>query len=247
MGIRQQYSGRRFSRSIRGFSLIELLFVLFIVGILSVIAVPTYQRYVATTRLAGQAQFAVETFRLARLEVFTRKVTVSLCASNDGKGCTGSGWENGWIVYTDEGIPGVVDGDDEVLRQVPAFKGGTTFDVVVSGKKGVDYIQLQPDAIQLIGCVDCTGDDRQTQLYADIGSWAGDTLLTLLGISDAAAFESGCSSQDTSSSANSEQCNKGKKRLALFTLCDSGTHGETGQAISVMSTGLTTVAGVRCD
>jgi type IV fimbrial biogenesis protein FimT len=245
MDIRQRYSGRGFSNS--GFSLIELLFVLFIAGILSVIAVPTYQRYVATTRLAGQAQFAVETFRLARLEVFTRKVTVSLCASNDGKGCTGSGWENGWIVYTDEGIPGVVDGNDEVLRQVPAFKGGTTFDVVASGKKGVDYIQLQPDAIQLIGCVDCTGDDRQTQLYADIGSWAGDTLLTLLGISDAAAFESGCSSQDTSSSANSEQCNRGKKRLALFTLCDSGTHGEIGQAISVMSTGLTTVASVRCD
>ncbi len=247
MDIQQQYLGRRCSRGVRGFSLIELLFVLFIVGILSVIAIPTYKRYTATTRLAGHAQFVVETLRLARLEVFTRKVTVGLCASSDGKECTGSRWENGWIVYTDEGTPGAVDGDDEVLRRVPAFKGGTTFDVVVTGKKGADYIQLRPDAIQLVGCVDCTDNDRHTGLYADIGRWTGDALLAVLGITDAAAFQSGCSDQETSNSPNSEQCNKGKNTLATFTLCDSGTHGEIGQLISVASTGLTTVASVRCD
>jgi prepilin-type N-terminal cleavage/methylation domain-containing protein len=247
MDIRQQYLGHRRSRRVQGFSLIEVLFVLFIVGILSVIAIPTYKRYIATTRLAGHGQFVVETLRLARLEVFTRKVTVGLCASSNGKDCTGSRWENGWIVYTDEGVPGTVDSNDEVLRRVPAFKGGTTFDVAVPGKKGVDYVQLRPDDIQLVGCVDCMDNDRHAHLYADVGHWAGDTLLLLLGISDAAAFESGCSDQHTSNSANSEHCNKGKKTLAMFTLCDSGTHGEIGQLISVVSTGLTTVASVQCD
>jgi prepilin-type N-terminal cleavage/methylation domain-containing protein len=247
MDIQQQYLGRRHSRGVRGFSLIEVLFVLFIVGILSVIAIPSYKRYIATTRIAGHAQFVVETLRLARLEVFMRKVTVGLCASSDGKDCTGSRWENGWIVYTDEGAPGTVDGSDEVLRRVPAFKGGTTFDVVVTGNKGVDYVQLRPDAIQLVGCVNCTDAHAHPRLYADIGRWAGDTLLTLLGISDAVAFESGCSDQDASNNPNSEQCNKSKKTLATFTLCDSGTHGETGQRVSVTSTGFTTVANVRCD
>ncbi len=247
MDIRQQYLGRRRSGKVRGFSLIELLFVLFIIGILSAIAIPTYKRYIATTRLAGHAQLVVETFRLARLEVFTRKVTVSLCASSDGEECTGSPWEDGWIVYTDEGIPGTVDGSDEVLRRVAAFKGATTFDVVVTGKNGVNYIQLQPDAIQLVDCVNCTDNDRRAHLYADIGRWTGDTLLRLLGIADAAAFESGCSGQDRSNSSKSEHCNKDKKTLAMLTLCDSGTRGETGQLISVMSTGLTTVTSVQCD
>jgi prepilin-type N-terminal cleavage/methylation domain-containing protein len=247
MDVRQQYLGRRRSSSVRGFSLIEVLFVLFIVGILSLIAIPTYKRYVASTRLAGHAQFVVETFRLARLEVFTRKVTVSLCASSDGEDCTGSPWEDGWIVYTDEGIPGTVDGGDEVLRRVAAFKGATTFDVVVIGKKGVDYIQLRPDAIQLVDCADCADRDRHASVYADIGHWTGDTLLMLLGISDAAAFESGCSGRDGSHSSKSAHCKKNEKTVATLTLCDSSTRGETGQLISVASTGVTTVTTVQCD
>lgn len=248
MDLRQQYRRRRRSKDVRGFSLIELLFVLFIVGILSAIAVPTYKRYIASTRLAGHAQFVVETFRLARLEVFTRKVTVSLCASNDGQDCTGSPWEDGWIVYTDEGIPGTVDGSDEVLRRVAAYKGTTTFEVIVSGKQGIDYIQLRPDAMQLVDCTDCLDHDRRAPiLFADIGHWAGQTLLTVLGIADAAAFQSGCSSQDKSNSAKSEHCKKDKKALATLTLCDSGTRGEAGQRISVMSTGITTVTNIKCD
>jgi Tfp pilus assembly protein FimT len=184
---------------------------------------------------------------LARLEVFTRKVTVSLCASSDGKDCTGSPWEDGWIVFIDEGIPGTVDSSDEVLRRVAAYKGAITFDVVVTGNKGIDYIQLQPDAIQLVDCIHCSDDDRRVHVYADIGHWAGRTLLTALGIADAAAFESGCSDQDTSNSSKSAHCKKDKKTLATLTLCDSVTHGETGQLIKVMSTGIATMTNMQCD
>ena len=246
MDIRQQYSSRSGRVNVLGFSLIELLFVLFIVGILSTIAIPTYKRYIATSRLAGHAQFVVETFRLARLEVFTRKVTVSLCASNNGKDCTGSSWEGGWIVYTDEGIAGTVDGSDEVLRRVPAFKGATSFDVVVT-EKGIDYIQLRPDAVQMVDCVYCSDNNGRVRVYADIGHWAGDALLTVLGIGDAAAFESGCSGQDRSHSSKSAHCKKDGETLATLALCDRITRGETGRLISVSSSGVTTVTAIQCD
>ncbi len=213
--------------------------MLFVIGILATIAFPTYQRYVTATRLAGHAQFIVETLRLARFEVFTRKVTVSLCASTNGTDCTGSAWEKGWIVFTDGNTPGTVDADDEVLRAVSAYKGGTMIDVT-DGKKGLDYIQLRPDSIQLSDCTDCPATRVPTS------SWGSGILLALLGIDDAMAYQAGCSDQDSSNSPNSENCQK-QKPLAVLRLCDSLVTGEYGQSVTLLSNGMTPVTNIRCD
>lgn len=213
--------------------------MLFVIGILAAIAFPTYQRYVSATRLAGHAQFVVETLRLARFEVFTRKVTVSLCASTNGADCTGSAWEKGWIVFTDDNTPGTVDADDEVLRAVAAYKEGTTIDVT-DGKKNLDYIQLQPDSIQLSDCTDCPTTPVPTP------HWSGEILLALLGINDAMAYQSGCSDQNSSNSPNSENCNK-PTPVAVLRLCDSRVSGEYGQEVALLSNGMTPVTNIRCD
>ncbi len=77
-----------------------------IVGILSAIALPSYYKYVIDTRLMGDAQFLVESFKLARIEAVTRDVIVSACPSSDGMGCSGNKCEVGWIIFTDEGEDG---------------------------------------------------------------------------------------------------------------------------------------------
>lgn len=213
--------------------------MLFVIGILAAIAFPTYQRYVAATRLAGHAQFIVETLRLARFEVFTRKVTVSLCASTNGADCTGSAWEKGWIVFTDDNAPGTVDVDDEVLRAVSAYKEGITIDVT-DGNKGLDYIQLQPDSIQLSDCTDCPA------IHAPTPHWGSEILLALLGIDDAMAYQAGCSDQNSSNSQNSENCKK-QTPLAVLKLCDSLVSGEYGQSVTLLSNGMTPVTNIRCD
>lgn len=214
--------------------------MLFVIGILAAIAFPTYQRYVAATRLAGHAQFVVETLRLARFEVFTRKVTVSLCASSNGADCTGSAWEKGWIVFTDGNIPGTVDADDEVLRTVSAYKVGTTIDVTVGGKKGIDYIQLLPDSIQLGDCADCP------TIPAPPPHWSGEILLALLGIDDVMAYQAGCSDQNSSNSQNSENCKK-QTPLAVLRLCDRLVSGEYGKSVTLLPNGITPVTNIRCD
>jgi type IV fimbrial biogenesis protein FimT len=39
--------------------------------------------------------------------------------------CTnGSGWQNGWLIFSDGGTAGIIDGDDEVLRVFPPLQGG---------------------------------------------------------------------------------------------------------------------------
>ena len=214
--------------------------MVFVIGIMAAIAFPTYQRYVAATRLAGHAQFVVETLRLARFEVFTRKVTVTLCASSNGADCTDSAWEKGWIVFTDANTPGTVDADDEVLRTVSAYKGGTTIDVTDGGKKGINYIELRPHAIQLGDCIDCPA------IHAPKVQWSGKILLALLGIDEAMAYQAGCSDQDSSQSARSEHCRK-QSLLAVFRLCDSSVSGEYGQSVALRANGMTPVSHIRCD
>ena len=122
-------SARKCRRRDGGFSLIELSIVLVLIAVLAVIALPRYLDYAAKVRLAGDAQFVLETLRLARIEAVTRELPVSLCASTDGVSCTGTPWEQGWLVFSDEGVPGVIDGDDIVLRTVGAYEPGVTLDV----------------------------------------------------------------------------------------------------------------------
>ncbi len=62
-------------RASGGFTLIELLFVVALVAVLAAIATPVYLNYVTKVRLAGHAQFVLETLRLARIEAVTRRIT----------------------------------------------------------------------------------------------------------------------------------------------------------------------------
>src|SRR6186997_554415 len=74
-----------------GFSIVELMTVIAILGILAAAAVPGFTTFVNNNRLAAVSNDLTATLQSARLEATRRGVQVHLCPSNDGATCVDSG------------------------------------------------------------------------------------------------------------------------------------------------------------
>ena len=114
-------------RGQRGFTVIELMITMSIVGILVAAAAPGYQDWTATTRLNAHTTEFITALHFARSEAVKRNVAVSVCKSSSGTACvTTNTWAQGWIVFVDIDASGTVDSGDTVLRVHEKLTGGTT-------------------------------------------------------------------------------------------------------------------------
>lgn len=78
-------------KTMRGFTLLELMMVLAITGVLLAWGVPSFQQMLASNRLVTNANNLVYTFQLARSEAIARGRSIDIVAATGG-------WENGWSV-----------------------------------------------------------------------------------------------------------------------------------------------------
>jgi type IV fimbrial biogenesis protein FimT len=86
---------------IKGFSLIELIITLTVVGILVALAAPGMQRFFSDNRLTTQINDLLADISLARSEAIKRNTSTGMCVTAaNGTSCVTSGnWANGWLVY----------------------------------------------------------------------------------------------------------------------------------------------------
>lgn len=100
----------------RGFTLVELMVVLLIVGVILMVALPGFRNVTLATRLTNYANELVASVYLARGEAIKRNANVRLCATADGENCaTSGGWAQGWVV---------LDPNDVVLKEQTGLENG---------------------------------------------------------------------------------------------------------------------------
>ncbi len=109
-----------------GFTLIELVVTVAMAAIVLTVGVPSFKEMTINNRLTTATNMLVGSLNLARSEAIKRGKAISICKSNTGTSCTGSGtqWEDGWIVFVneDKDSPAQVDSGEEILRVLPGLR-----------------------------------------------------------------------------------------------------------------------------
>jgi type IV fimbrial biogenesis protein FimT len=166
------------SPAVHGFTLLELMVAVAVLGILLGVGVPAFREMMAANRLTSMVNEIVTAFTVARSEARKRGIPVTLCAANAQQdGCEDTAeWNDGWIVFTDDiGTPGVVDDDDEVLQVFPAPPAG--FAVTATLPTTMSYVRFQrsgapdpPSARTLkLTRPDCSGSKARQISIASMG------------------------------------------------------------------------------
>jgi type IV fimbrial biogenesis protein FimT len=110
-----------------GYTLLELMVTITIVGILMGVAVPSFTSVIDSNRLTTYANDLVTALNFARSEAIKRNLRVSLCKSTNRVSCaTINNWSQGWIIFTDQNNNSTYDNSTEILLRVQANKTNTT-------------------------------------------------------------------------------------------------------------------------
>jgi type IV fimbrial biogenesis protein FimT len=86
-----------------GFTLLELMVVIAIVGILFSVAAPSLKAFMQGNQLVASTNELLAAFHVARSEAIKLNSKVTICESSDGATCdsTTGDWTEGWIVFVD--------------------------------------------------------------------------------------------------------------------------------------------------
>ena len=99
-----------------------------IVGILAALAAPSMTNFIQYLRVNSEISGFISDLGYVRAEAVKEGQTVTMCASSDGKTCSGSNnWQNGWIIFSDPNLTKATTSTTPVLRKQVAWLKTDTF------------------------------------------------------------------------------------------------------------------------
>jgi two-component system sensor histidine kinase TctE len=176
--------------SSRGYSLVELIVVMTIVGIVIAIAVPSYKYVTNSNRVSAEVNLFLGDLQYARSEAVKEGSTVSVCQSSNAQTATptclpnGANWNTGWLVFSDVNANGALNTGDQLLRAQPGFSPST--DTFVSSDSGVNFISFNREGFTTIPATDSGGTNGGLLFKLNVATpnvqWERCLLLSYVGV-----------------------------------------------------------------
>lgn len=129
-----------------GFTLIELLITIAVLSILFVYA-PNFREVVASYRTGSVTNNVAGDLKRARAEAMRRRLTVVMCASNNGVDCNSPSWNTGWIVFPDADNDQVHDNNANEQPFITKGLGGEFSDFRIWDNIGANMVRYLPSGL----------------------------------------------------------------------------------------------------
>lgn len=128
----------------QGFTLVELMAVMAVIGIVSALAMPSFSSLLEKQRISSRSHELHVFLQAARIEAVTRNRTVSICASENGNGCSGSrNWSGkSLLAFVDDNRNGKIDQKEAILQVQESSRSNET--VTWRSFRNKSYLQWQP-------------------------------------------------------------------------------------------------------
>ncbi len=129
MQDRKHLCKRYESAPVAGFSMIELVIVLAIIGVVAAIGAPSFGQFVRSSKISAATNDLVGAIYAARSSAITHGANTVVCPSLDPLSadavCANASWQNGFIAFVDENGNGARDAAaDELLSQIEPLTVG---------------------------------------------------------------------------------------------------------------------------